>query len=403
MALFSYPLLYIFCGLINRNAIWLTISRFSSGEFAINNTSMYVVLTNLFIYQNSIRDMLPANLSKAAWLMLVIVVVAIASWEWYLRNNGYDANFDDDPALWTHSRHRVYQSPSQSTVFIGSSRIKFDLDIPTWEQLTQQTAVQLSCVGSTPIPFLQNLADDENFKGRLVVDVTEGLFFSTAPPNYRRPNENLKFYKERTPAQWAGFYVNRLLESQFVFLDKERLSLSAYADYIPLANRPGVFQFPAFPHGFGRVKFNRQEYMTPQLVSDTAQANIVKNIWAMIGRMGKEPPTSGKKLDSILNIVKMATNKIKSRGGEVIFLRTPSSGSFKAKEEAFYPRQQYWEKILAVTNCPGIYYQDYPAIAHFVCPEESHLSMADAKIFTAQLVKILEQEHGWRFAKAAEK
>jgi hypothetical protein len=241
--------------------------------------------------------MIPNNLLKAALLMLLVVTVSVISWELYLRSKGFEISYDDDPALWTHKRHMVYETTDRATVFIGYSRIKFDLDIPTWEQITGGHAVQLACVGSTPLPVLDNLANDENFKGKLVVDVTEGLFFSTSMPNSRRPTENLKYYKECTPAQWAGFHINHLLESTFVFLNKEWLSLGACMDNIHVKNRAGVYHFPGFPSGFGRVKFSRQEYMTDKFSSDTVAGNIVKNIWTDFIKAGKEPPASGTKLD----------------------------------------------------------------------------------------------------------
>ena len=73
-------------------------------------------------------------LPKAAILMAVLVIAAIAGWELYLRNKGVDIAYDDEGPLWSHKRAMVYEPASSSTVFIGSSRIKFDLDIPTWEQ-----------------------------------------------------------------------------------------------------------------------------------------------------------------------------------------------------------------------------------------------------------------------------
>ena len=155
--------------------------------------------------------------------MTVLVAASVLCWELYLRDKGFENSFNDDPALWAHQRSLVYKPVDQSTIFIGSSRIKFDLDIETWKQITNDFPVQLACVGSTPIPVLINLADDENFKGRVVVDVTEGLFFSTAPWNASNPNERIEYYKEQTPAQRAGFHINHALESQLVFLDKDWL------------------------------------------------------------------------------------------------------------------------------------------------------------------------------------
>ncbi len=340
-----------------------------------------------------------SSLVKAGILTAVLVIISVASWELYLRNKGFETTYYDDPALWAHNRDMVYEPADKATVFIGSSRIKFDLDIDTWENITGNHAIQLACVGSTPIPVMENLANDKNFKGRLVVDVTEGLFFSTAPGNARRPVEGMKYYKDRTPAQRVSFHINHLLESQFVFLDKEWLSLGAELENLHIPDRPGVFNFHGFPSDFGRVKFNRQEYMTDKFSSDSALQNIVKNIWDSFRKASKDPPASGPKLDSILDRVKIAVDKIKARGGEVLFVRTPSSGAYLMGEKMGFPREKYWDRILAVTGCPGLHFADYPAIDHFVCPEFSHLSQSDAIVFTKNFIKILSEEKGWKFPK----
>lgn len=339
------------------------------------------------------------SFTKAGILTLVLVSATVISWECFVRSKGFEASYDDDPALWADKRDMVYEPASGATVFIGSSRIKFDLDIPTWENTTGDHAIQLACVGSNPIPVLENLADDKNFKGKLVVDVTEVLFFSTAPPNLETPRKNIKYYKDRTPAQRASFYLNHLLESQLVFLDKDRLSLNAQLNNLQIPNRKGVFEEPIFPPEFGRVKFNRQEYMTERFAADTNMRNKVKGIWVFFGKMAKDPPASGTKLDSIFNIVKTAVDKIKARGGQVFFVRTPSSGGFLMGEKMGYPREKYWDRLLTITGCPGIHYADYPAIDHFECPENSHLSQPDAIVFTNNFIRILNGEKGWNFPK----
>jgi hypothetical protein len=97
--------------------------------------------------------------------------------------------------------------------------------------------------------------------------------------------------------------------------------------------------------------------------------------------------------------VKEATDKIRARGGDVVFVRTPSSGLTWEKEQQFFPRDQYWDKILSITKCKGIYFMDYPETDHFICPEFSHLTPADAIPYTRHLAKVLREEMGWRFAK----
>lgn len=340
-----------------------------------------------------------SSLIKAGILSLVLVTTSVICWEFYVRNHDFDTSYDDGPPLWSDKRKMVYEPADRSTVFIGSSRNKFDIDIPTWENLTGEHVIQLACVGSTPIPILQNLANDEKFKGKLVIDVTEVLFFSTSPNNSSTPLEALKYYKEETPAQLVSFKLDHLLESQFAFLDKDRLSLNAQLKNLRIPNRPGVFEFPIFANGFGRVRFNRQEYMTPKFLSDTNEQNQQRAIWAMFAKMRFEPPASGKKLDSLLTIVKTCADKIKERGGQIIFVRSPSSGPFLAGENMGFPRDKYWERILTTANCQGIYFADYPAIAHFACPEFSHLSPADAVIYTKNIIRILSEEKGWKFTR----
>ena len=79
---------------------------------------------------------------------------------------GHEVTYDDNEALWADKRAMVYNPSDKATVFIGSSRIKYDLDIPTWRALTGKDAIQLANVGSSPRAVLTDLANDPNFKGR---------------------------------------------------------------------------------------------------------------------------------------------------------------------------------------------------------------------------------------------
>jgi hypothetical protein len=337
------------------------------------------------------------SLVKAALMTLLLVATSLVSWELYLRSKGVTISYDDEESLWADKRSMVYEPSDKATVFIGSSRNKYDIDIPTWKSLTGDHVIQLSCVGSTPLPTLDNLANDKNFKGKLIVDVTEILFFSTSPHNAEAPTKRIEWYKKRTPAQWFSFHVNHLLESQFVFLDKDYYSLNALINRVKIPSRKGVFVFPDFPMEFERVTFDRQCFMTDKFVADTNLRNQVKGVWAFIQSISKDPPLNGQPLDSLLNTVKADVDKIKARGGQVLFIRTPSSGPFLMGEKMGYPRAQYWDRLLTVTGCPGIHFEDYPAIAHFECPEFSHLRPSDAVIFTSNIVDILQKEKGWVF------
>lgn len=210
-----------------------------------------------------------------------------------------------------------------TTVFIGSSRIKYDLDVATWRSLTGDEPVELAHEGSTPTPVLHHLANDTAFKGKLVIDVTEGLFFAPGGPPFETPNKSIAYYNGLTPAQRVGFQLNSALESQLVFLDKDYFSLNALLNKIRVPKRANVFAMPDFPRDFGPNNFDRQNVMTAKFLADSNQINQVRGIWQFFASLPSPPPISGAALDSFIMGIAASTNKIKARGGTVVFVRTP--------------------------------------------------------------------------------
>jgi hypothetical protein len=330
---------------------------------------------------------MPVNsLSRAALLMVFLVVIVIGGWELYLRHHGVVISFDNGKELWADKRAMVYEPGA--TIFVGSSRIKYDLDIPTWEKATGRHAVQLAVEGTSPVPTLVDLGNDPQFKGKLVVDVTEALFFSPdRGGNGKSQGENVTYYRTRTPAQRASFVLDHALESGFVFLDRDNLSLNAELDNVPIRNRPGVFSFPVFPREFQNCNFDRQDKMDDKFLSDTSLQHQVQNIWTLLMGMARNAPHDGPNpVPGIMQATKDAVDKIRTRGGEVVFIRTPSSGPMLEGEVHAFPRERLWDPLLAATHCKGFYFRDNPATDHFICPEWSHLKPSDAVLYTNALI-----------------
>ncbi|MBC8047774.1 MAG: hypothetical protein H7Y00_13335 [Fimbriimonadaceae bacterium] len=339
------------------------------------------------------------DLKKAAILTLILVTAFILCWEYYLRNKGFRISYNDDESLWSSKRAQIDEQDSAYTVFIGSSRIKYDLDIQTWETLTGEKAIQLSFVGTSPRPVLNNLANDPDFNGKLIIDVTEPIFFDRETMRANESAENaIKYYNDRTTAQKSSSVINDALESQFVFLDEEKFGLNALLNHLQIPRRKNVFVFPLFPREFEQNKFNRQNFMLPKFVTDTALQNKQIGCWVILGALDTTPAFSGDSLVAVFEELKVSIDKIKARGGQVLFVRTPSSGGYLETENKVYPREQYWDKMLAYTNIPGVHFHDYEEIAHFICPEWSHLSPEDGIVFTKNFVRILEEEKGWTFS-----
>ncbi|AUD00786.1 hypothetical protein [Spirosoma pollinicola] len=336
------------------------------------------------------------NYSKTGWLTVVLVLTFVIGWERYWRHENYVLSYNDDESLWSSKRKQVYQSSHSRPVLIGSSRIKFDLDLATWERITGEKPIQLSMPGTSPRPFLTDLGNDPNFKGTLLIDVTEPLFFTpTGSFPEQEAIKRVKAYPNWSLSQQISFQINHVLEANFVFLDDLNLALGPLLTHLPIPNRLGTWGGPTFPYEFGFNQFDRQTKMWPAFVADTNLQRQVKNEWVNIGSHSPKEAIAGPPLEEIFKETRQSVNQIRARGGKVVFIRTPSDGPMRDIENKMFPRAAYWDRLLSYTNTPGIHAADYPALSRFTCPEWSHLTPKDAVFFTQDLLPVIEQKMGW--------
>jgi hypothetical protein len=130
--------------------------------------------------------------------------------------------------------------------------------------------------------------------------------------------------------------------------------------------------------------------MLPSLEQNTKFQDHVKEIWiGLMAFMQPNPPPLTEQLHA--GVVK-DVEAIRSRGGKVIFLRLPSTGKYLELEKERWPRAQHWETLLKATASPGVHFEDHAALSRFTCPEWSHLSVADAIVFTRELVNVLKEK-----------
>ena len=94
----------------------------------------------------------------------------------------------------------------------------------------------------------------------------------------------------------------------------------------------------------------------------------------------------GKAVEARFRDTVAAVEKLRARGGKIVFVRFPNNGELKALEDRLSPRARTWEPLLKSTNVPGVYFEDFPELSSFTCPEWSHLSAGDSVEFTKRLV-----------------
>lgn len=329
--------------------------------------------------------------------VLLITVIVVTAWELHCRSLGYTPGLDDTSDLWVAQRRQVQPD---SLVIIGASRGLFDLDLNELEKGLKQRPIQLSLVGSNCAPILEHLAAEKSFHGTIICDIVPGLIMTPpqAPP-YKNSLRALERLNTQSWAQRASHHIAQPLELSFAALQQEDLTLGALLKQIPLADRHGAQIPPSLPPYFYTIDHERRARMIPGLASNDALRERISHGWMPLFT----PPPFPKWIDQDaakqglfkgfekrFADLTQAVDTIRQRGGQVIFLRLPSSGPLRELEDTITPRAAVWDKLLAVTKAPGIHYLDHPDLADFTCPEWSHLSADDSIEFTKRLTPKLQ-------------
>src|SRR6266540_1598809 len=333
------------------------------------------------------------------WRGITVAVVLIAfaaacAWEFYCRSIGYGPTLNDNEDLWTSTRRRV---KPESVVIIGDSRGWYDLDLDELEKGLGKRPIQLAMGGGCAYPVLADLANDENFHGTIICSVVPRLF--VAPPGsppMERTEKAVRRSHTQTPAQRVSQYLAMPLEGRVAFLKQEELTLDDLLKRLPIPNRPNAQVQPRLPPYFGTLDRERRARMIEKCARPGSElARMTQKIWIPLFTPPPPPTyipkeefakTMGQAINQRFNDVAAALQKLRARGGKIVFVRFPHSGELKKLEDRETPRIGIWARVLKDTGAPGIYYEDFPDLAGFNCPEWSHLSAGDSVEFSKRLI-----------------
>src|ERR1043166_1041293 len=325
------------------------------------------------------RPIPPAPWRGIAVVVTIVVIAATTAWELYSRSLGYAPTLNDNEDPWTLRRRIV---APESIVIIGDARAWFDVDLDEFQKGLGKRPIQLAMAGSTVWPALADLADDKNFHGTIICSVVPHLFFAPpGSPPMERAEKGVKRFKNQTPAQRVSEYLAMPLEEHVAFLKPDDLSLEGLLNQLPIPNRPGAQVPPIFPPYFQAEDRERRARMWEKCAEPGSElAKRIQQIWLPLFTL--PPPPSYVPKDIFMEQMKKgieqrfadvtaAIEKIRARGGKIVFVRFPHTGGPNELEDKIMPRQQSWDPLLQMTRAPGIYYSDFPDLSGFDCPERS--------------------------------
>lgn len=320
-----------------------------------------------------------------ALLAIVSFLLAMAGWEWYWRTQGGVPGYRNSDGLWAIQRRRIDAGEGDALVAIGSSRLKFDLQLDIWQRLSGVRPIQLSLEGTSAMPILEDLAGDPDFTGTLLVGVTPGLFFSGRGLR----GDVVAYTRRETPAQRASQWLSmHLLENRFAWYEPDFALFESMAKW-DWPRRAGVDRYADVPKVSVTTSADRNHRMWARLETDPDYARFVQRVWTQ--RQMPGPPTAEQQAKTAAEIEReiaravAAVAKLRARGVRVVFVRAPSAGGVLEGERRRYPRETTWDVLLARTGAPGIHFEDHPDMQGLWLPEWSHLAGADADRWTQAL------------------
>ncbi len=342
------------------------------------------------------------QLKKSLIIALILSIIGLIAWESYWRSQGYSPTLNDEKALWAKERTKLESATKKDIIFIGSSRIYFDIQKEVWEKETGIKPIQLASTGSSPLPALHDIVENTSFNGTVIVGVTSGLLFSTTYPKaqpWHRIQSKIEFYQDMTYAQKSNYFLSVPLQKNLVMMsaDEEEwaddIDLKSLLRQVNLGIRTEDPKLPPF-YNFGIVSSDRNMAMINRTVTDTAYANSIIRVWNFFGKTAP-PPDKETTTEYFLK----DAQKFIERGGNLILVRCPSSGGTRVAENMFLPRERYWDSLVGLLPIKNYHFEDYSQLKNLVCPEESHLSKEDAEYFTKELAKIMIEDKAITYQK----
>jgi len=321
-----------------------------------------------------------------------LVLIATIGWEMRARSWGYKPGLNDTHDLWADWRAQV---KPDSLVVIGDSRALFDTDLDALEAGLGQRPIQLAMAGTCAYPVLESLANDESFHGTVISSLIPLMWLAPPPsPPFQHSVKALERWHKRTYAQRSGHYLGMLLEERFAFMNED-LQLETLLGKVHVPERAAFHPPPLLPVNFSSIARDRRTRMWDACAQPGWLQDRIKYGWLPL--FTPPPPPSyvppevfgkmmGEAIEKRFVDTAAAVKKIQARGGHVVFVRYPFTGDLKKAEDKATPRVGPWTRIIKESGASAVYFEDYPDLASFDCPEWSHLSDADSVEFSKRLV-----------------
>ena len=320
---------------------------------------------------------------------VIVVLAFLVALEIHARANGIKPNRALSMAFWQNHRFRLESQPEDATVLLGASRITFGLDHDAWEKVTGARPYNLGLHGASCLPMLHDYAENTLMRGKVICAFSGGFTFA----NERIPfsqriskavndiNKNRYSFALRTQE-----LTGKALQARFAVLNPFLYSpIEVLREHLRFETRENEVAWFHTPFAVYHTEENQDIFIDGLADPYCLKQWDIMHSTALQYMERFEP----RDLESVIKQIQGDVKTIHDRGGEVVFVRFPVSRFFREWEAERFPRQEYWDQVIARTRCRGFHYLDHTLTKDLFPPDGSHLVPEDAKVFTEVLARFV--------------
>jgi len=333
---------------------------------------------------------------KMLFIASILLVVGLILWEMLAYKmhhtpGTYQTGFE---SMWAEERSKLDSPNNIKVVLTGSSRILWGMDIHIIEEHLGSKPLQLALPGTGPALFVKDIVETTDFNGLLIVGVAPFLFNRMDEGYFGKGA--LDAYNQQSPSGYTGAKLHDFLSDYIAFLDDAFSMPELLERYTQLPYRPGSKKLLNEQWKLGNIYQERlTEMWQPVEQVGSFDNTQITNFWS--GGLSRKPPPA-KKINEMAQIsieyYKPLIAKIRKRGGDILFLRMPSSGDYLKFDLNSDYYNQMWQPMIEGLDVTAINAMDYPELSSELdTPEWSHLSRKSQDIFSHKIVDFIDQAY----------
>lgn len=337
---------------------------------------------------------------RTVWLIAAaLLVAAVAGWEVKARSmqhlpGDYDG-YTSFTTRWAEERRKLDEPGHDYRVLLlGSSRMLWGADLDILEQELGTRPLQLAIAGTGPAVMLQDIVENTDFDGLVLIGVTPFLFNRLDEGFFGK--DALRWYDGASPSEQTGYKIHSFLSAYFGFLDDGFKLFELVDHYAELPERDGAWDPGAGGWKLGRHLADRQADMWgPVEVEGSFDNEQILAFWLPELVRDPEPPERMAEMaESAVEFFAPLVERLRERGGDVVFIRMPSRGKYLDHDLATRYRELTWDPMAEGVDALWINTMDYDELSsELEIPEWSHLSRRSQDDFSRRIVPVIEEQY----------